>query len=69
MSSEKIVSIVVPMFQEEDNIRLLYEAVCAEFEALSEDVEFIFVDDGSTDRTFEITRQLCHKHQQYIVQR
>jgi dolichol-phosphate mannosyltransferase len=50
-----LVSLVVPVFNEEPNIFPFYEAVRTVTDKLSEayDFEFIFTDNHSTDRTFE----------------
>ena len=51
--------VVVPMFNEEDNV----EALCGELrEVMDNDpriVRVVFVDDGSTDATFERLREAC----------
>ena len=46
-------SIVVPVFNEEDNILPLVKEVQRAFAAGDYDYELVFVDDGSTDRTWE----------------
>ena len=48
-----MLSIVIPAYNEEDNVRPLYESVMAAGAALGRDFEVIVVDDGSSDRTFE----------------
>lgn len=45
----KIVSVVIPFLNEKDNFPLLYERLCRVFQEQSENMEIIFVDDGSTD--------------------
>lgn len=58
----KTVSFVVPVFNEESNILLLYDALLEQmrsFETLSP--EFIFVNDGSFDASLEILRDLSAK--------
>jgi glycosyltransferase involved in cell wall biosynthesis len=51
------VSVVVPLLNEQDNIRPLYEQIT---QALSGKYgyEIIFIDDGSTDSSFNILKQL-----------
>ena len=44
-------SIIVPVFNEEDNVREVYEGLAPALERLGLGWEMIFVDDGSTDRT------------------
>ena len=57
----KIISIVVPVFNEEDNIQHFYESICQNMEPLPYEFELIFVDDGSKDRSREILRELEKK--------
>jgi glycosyltransferase involved in cell wall biosynthesis len=52
------VSIVIPLLNEADNIRPLYRSLCAVMEAGGWKWEVIFVDDGSTDATFQILQEL-----------
>ena len=47
------ISVVVPVFNEEDNIALLYERLVAALDALGRTWEAIIIDDGSTDKSFE----------------
>jgi polyisoprenyl-phosphate glycosyltransferase len=54
----KLISIVVPVYNEEDNIRHFYVAVCEAMRPLTYTFELIFVDDGSKDRSREILREL-----------
>ena len=48
-----MLSIVIPMFNEEDNVQPLYECLVAALEKLAEPYEIICIDDGSTDATQE----------------
>jgi glycosyltransferase involved in cell wall biosynthesis len=54
-------SIVIPVYNEEENIPKLYEELKEVLEKLGKDYEIIFVDDGSTDRTYEILKELAEK--------
>lgn len=45
-------SIVVPLFNEEEGISLLYEKISEAARRTGKEYEIIFVDDGSTDGTF-----------------
>lgn len=54
-----VISIVVPLFNEEDCIGPLYEAVTDAVSGEFQDYEIIFVDDGSSDRTFQHAEQLA----------
>lgn len=46
-----LISIVVPVYNEEENATRLYQELAAMADAHSLDCEFIFVDDGSVDQT------------------
>ena len=58
----KVLSLVVPCFNEEENISLFYEAVMDVFESMREDLEIIFVNDGSTDNTYDEIKRLIKKN-------
>lgn len=53
-------SIVVPAFNEQDNVDLLVAEIAAAVTAL--DIELIIVDDGSTDQTLQRLRHLNGEH-------
>ncbi|MBN2717602.1 MAG: glycosyltransferase family 2 protein [Deltaproteobacteria bacterium] len=53
------VSIVVPIFNEEENIVLLHQDIKAVCEKNNYDYEIIFVDDGSTDKSAFVAKQLA----------
>src|SRR5438093_6417122 len=52
-------SVVVPIRDEEESIPMLYERLTEELEALGYGYEIIAIDDGSTDRSFAILRDLA----------
>jgi dolichol-phosphate mannosyltransferase len=47
-----VISVVVPVHNEERSIALLYEELQAALEPLDETWEAVYVDDGSTDGSF-----------------
>jgi glycosyltransferase involved in cell wall biosynthesis len=47
-------SVIVPLFNEEENVGLMYAAIRSAVATIDGRVEVVFVDDGSRDRTFEI---------------
>ena len=55
---EKLISIVVPVYNEEENVRLLFEKIQAVCETIGETYEVLFVDDGSHDDTFAVLSEL-----------
>jgi len=58
----RTISVVVPVFNERDNIRDLIKSVDDVFKNLTFDYELLVVDDGSTDDTL---KQALAVHQQY----
>ncbi|MGI9225467.1 MAG: glycosyltransferase family 2 protein [Woeseiaceae bacterium] len=58
MQNQCDLSIVVPFLNEEESIRHMYDAIIAAVEPLPCTFEVIFVDDGSTDGTLTIARDL-----------
>ena len=53
------VSIVVPLYNEAESIRLLHRSITDAIVSMLPDYEIIFVDDGSRDDTFDIAEQLA----------
>ena len=55
------ISLVVPCFNEQDNIVPLYNAVLEVFSDIPATFELMFVDDGSQDKTFDHIQELHEK--------
>jgi polyisoprenyl-phosphate glycosyltransferase len=55
-------SIVVPLYNEAGNVDALFARLLKLEDSLPVELEFVFVDDGSADRSFEIASKLCLKH-------
>ncbi len=56
-----LVSVVIPIFNEEDSIPFLYERLTAALAALNVPYEMIAVDDGSRDRSFALLRERAQR--------
>jgi glycosyltransferase involved in cell wall biosynthesis len=52
-------SVVIPVFNEESNVRPLHERLVEVLEGLGRPYEIVFVDDGSRDGTFAILEELA----------
>lgn len=55
------VSVVVPLYNEEDAVGELYDRLKKVLNGLNRSYEIVFVDDGSRDRTFELARAIGEK--------
>ncbi|WP_457569675.1 glycosyltransferase family 2 protein [Desulfurobacterium sp.] len=67
MKDVKKISIVVPLYNEEDNVDELYMRIKKVVESLPLDYEIIFVDDGSTDKTAEKLEAIAAKDKKVKV--
>ncbi len=54
----KKISVIIPLYNEKDALPFLYEELVAAVTGYSRDYELIFVDDGSTDGSFQLLREL-----------
>ncbi|OPY25444.1 MAG: Glycosyltransferase AglD [Methanocella sp. PtaU1.Bin125] len=55
-------SIVIPVFNEEENVGPLYEELSAVLRATGLDYEIVFVDDGSSDATYDRICEIVDEH-------
>lgn len=60
-------SVVVPLFNEAPSLNELYEKIVAALQALGISAEMIFVDDGSTDNSFDALTHLRRRDQRVRV--
>jgi glycosyltransferase involved in cell wall biosynthesis len=60
-------SVVIPVYNEEENIRLLHSKLKEALVILDNEYEILFVDDGSTDRTLSILEEIQAGDKQVIV--
>ncbi|MBP3463598.1 MAG: glycosyltransferase family 2 protein [Clostridia bacterium] len=65
----KKVSVVIPMYYEEDVANLCYERVSTVLETLKKeyDYEIIFVNDGSKDKTLSILKEIASKNEKVKI--
>ena len=59
--AELDVSIVIPLYNEQDNIPTLYEQLTAVLSALGRSYEILIVDDGSKDKSYDLLKELHEK--------
>jgi dolichol-phosphate mannosyltransferase len=60
-SENKRVSVIVPFLNEQENLPLLYERCTKVFQSLEEELELVFIDDGSTDGSLPWVLQTAEK--------
>ena len=67
MDEKPTLSIVVPVYNEEENVRPLFEKIRVVCETMGEAYEVLFVDDGSRDETFAVLSELSKQFPQLVV--
>jgi len=61
------ISIVIPVYNEEENLRPLHQKLKETLEPIGQEYEILFIDDGSTDRTLSILEEIQAKDTRVIV--
>jgi glycosyltransferase involved in cell wall biosynthesis len=51
-------SVVVPVYNEDNNINPLYREITSSLSSLPKTYEIVFVDDGSNDNTFQVLKEI-----------
>jgi glycosyltransferase involved in cell wall biosynthesis len=59
-------SLVVPVYNEEENLHTLFDAIHEALNPLSRTWEMVFVDDGSTDQSLNILNELAEKDPDHV---
>ena len=67
MNKVKLLSVVVPLFNEEENVPILIKRIAKELDITSYEYEIICVDDGSSDETFAVLKKVASENQQLKV--
>ncbi len=60
------ISVIIPVFNEEENLRELGERLLSTLTALGRPFEIIFVDDGSTDQSWQLLSRLHQEHPKQV---
>ena len=63
------ISVVVPLYNEEESIPLLYEKLTTSLEEYARPYEVIVVDDGSSDNSFTLLRNLAREDARWRIVR
>ena len=62
-----LLSIVIPLFNEEENIPLLYDELTEVLANRDEEYEIIFIDDGSSDKSLLLLKELQEKDNHLVI--
>jgi glycosyltransferase involved in cell wall biosynthesis len=57
-----MISVVIPVFNEEESLAVLYGEIAQSALAANLQIEVLFIDDGSTDRSWDVIRMLSEQH-------
>jgi dolichol-phosphate mannosyltransferase len=57
-----VLSLVIPVYSEKDSLAALYAEIAAAAAGSGTDLEVVFVDDGSTDGSWQVIRDLAGAH-------
>ncbi len=60
-------SVVIPLYNEEENVQLLHERLRNALDPLNQEYELLFVDDGSTDGTLPILEEIQAHDNKVVV--
>lgn len=61
------VSVVIPLYNEEENVQELHSSLREVLETIGSEYEIIFVDDGSTDSTLALLQEIQSRDSSVIV--
>jgi glycosyltransferase involved in cell wall biosynthesis len=67
--SDLAYSVVVPLFNEQENVPQLYVRIIDAMDAVGESYEIVFVDDGSKDGTFRLLSEIAADDARVVVVR
>ncbi len=62
-----LLSVVIPLFNEEENIPLLYDELSEVLSNGEEEYEIIFIDDGSRDKSLQLLKELQEKDRHVVI--
>jgi undecaprenyl-phosphate 4-deoxy-4-formamido-L-arabinose transferase len=57
-STPPYLSIVIPVFNEQENLKALHDSLSSALKGFGKSYEVLYVDDGSTDRSLDLLREL-----------
>lgn len=61
------VSVIVPIFNEEGNLPVLHQQLCSALDNFDKDYEILYVNDGSTDGSLGVLKELQSGHEKIRI--
>lgn len=58
MADKTQISVIIPIYNEEENIELIFQTLVPVLKQLNQSWEIIFADDGSKDKSFELVKKI-----------
>ena len=68
MSSQPMISLVIPVYNEEENLHILMERIRPVMQGMSRPHEIIFIDDGSRDSSLSILKGFASEPEVKVVE-
>jgi undecaprenyl-phosphate 4-deoxy-4-formamido-L-arabinose transferase len=65
-SPEPYISVIIPVYNEEENLRELGDRLIRTLTGLGQPFEIILVDDGSTDRSWQVLNELYQQYPDHL---
>ena len=59
-------SLIIPVYNEEENLPLLFDAIQQALKPIKRSWEVIFVDDGSQDKSLDVLKSIQEKHPKHV---
>ncbi len=59
-------SLIIPVYNEEENLPLLFDAIQQALKPIKRSWEVIFVDDGSQDKSWDVLKSIQEKHSKHV---
>ena len=63
------ITIVIPVYNEEESLKRLFDEIEEVISSIGRSAEIVAVDDGSTDSSFDVLKELCIRHKNLTVVR
>jgi len=61
------VSVVIPLYNEEENVEVLHERLSETLKSMGIDYEIVYIDDGSTDKTLNLLEEIQKSDENVVV--